>query len=196
MDLRPQDRSALELAAELVDSISPGQLDLPTPCGPWRLDDLLRHMVSQNKRFAAAALGTDLDAAAPLEGGELDGGPAAAFRASVREVTAGFAADGPADRTVVMPELPGPMPVSAAVGFHFTDFLVHGWDVARALGAPFAPPAELTRAALALAERIPDGARRPGGPFGPIAETGPDADPFDRLLGLTGRHPDWKAAGG
>lgn len=195
MDLRPHDRLALDLAGEAIDRVAPGQLGVPTPCPPWTMADLLIHMISQNKRFAAAARGTDPDEASPLDGGELGDDPAAAYAASVVDVTDAFAAPDIAGRRMVLPELPGPMPGPAAIGFHFTDFLVHGWDVARSAGLPFAPEEGLTAVALGLAARIPDEARGPGAAFGPAVTVGPGADAFDRLLGLAGRDPRWNAPG-
>jgi uncharacterized protein (TIGR03086 family) len=193
MDFRPQDRLALDLAGEAIVTVTPEQLDLPTPCPPWTVADLLRHMVSQNKRFAAAARGEDPDAACPLDGGELGDDPAATYRDSADLVVAAFAVADIAERRMVLEELPEPLPAPVAIGFHLTDFLVHGWDVARSVGAPFQPPPELITAALGLASRIPDEARGPGAAFGPVVEVSPDAGDYDRLLSLVGRDPAWTA---
>ena len=50
--------------------------------------------------------------------------------------------------------------------------------------------------ALKFASRWPDvpQLRGPGAPFGPRIDVPADAPPFDRLLGLLGRAPDWTAA--
>ncbi len=191
MDLRPFDRQALDLTAAAIDGVLPGQLLLPTPCGPWNVGELLRHLISQNKRFAAAAAGLDPDAACPYDSGELGDDPAGDFRASADEVTAAFAVSDIGERQVVLPELRGPFPAPVAIGFHVIDFVVHAWDVARSLGRPLDPPAELVEVALRLAAQIPDAARGPGAPFGPAAAVQPDAPSYQRVLGLTGRDPAW-----
>ncbi len=198
MDFRPHDRRALELAGAVIESVSPADLELPTPCPPWSLADLLRHMISQNKRFAAVARGEDADAAAPLEGSPLGAAPAAEYWASADLVTAAFTAPGTMERQVDLAELAGPpLPAPVVIGFHFTDFLVHGWDVARSIGAAFEPPADLTAAALGLARRIPDTpqTRGPGAPFGREVDVPEGSDDFGRLLGVVGRSPHWKAGG-
>ena len=81
-----------------------------------------------------------------------------------------------------------------ALGFHFTDFMAHAWDVAVSVGAALDVPDDLSTQALQLAARIPDAppVRGPGGAFAakvPIEESAP---PFDRLLAALGRDPHWK----
>ena len=44
-------------------------------------------------------------------------------------------------------------PGALAIGFHFVDYVVHGWDVARAIDAPFELPADVV-AAVALGARF------------------------------------------
>ncbi|CAM04190.1 uncharacterized protein (TIGR03086 family) [Saccharopolyspora erythraea NRRL 2338] len=191
MDLRASNRRALALVSELIAALRPEQLGLPTPCSAWTVGDLLRHMISQNKRFAAAARGEDADAACPLDGGELGDDPAATYRDSADLAVAAYLVEDIAGRRMVLEELPGPLPALVAISFHFTDSLVHGWDVARSIGVPFQPPDELSGAALGIGSRIPDGARGPGGAFGPAVEPVSSAGDFDRLLCLVGRDPYW-----
>jgi hypothetical protein len=52
--------------------------------------DLLKHMVSANLRFAAAARGDDPDAACAPDEAELGDDPAASFRGSANVVTEAF----------------------------------------------------------------------------------------------------------
>jgi uncharacterized protein (TIGR03083 family) len=66
MDLRPYDRRALELTGAAIDAVTGADLDRVTPCEGWTVADLLRHLVSQNLRFAAGVAGTDPDTASPL----------------------------------------------------------------------------------------------------------------------------------
>jgi hypothetical protein len=108
-----------------------------------------------------------------LDGCELGDDPAATYRDSADLVVAAFTVADIAERRMVLEKLPGPLPAPVAISFHFTDFLVHGWDVARSIGAPFQAPPELITAALGLASRIPDEARGPGAAFGPVVEVSP-----------------------
>jgi len=192
-DIRPLDRRALLVTEEIVDRIRPDQLDLPTPCGEWRLRQLLGHLIGQNHGFADAADGkhTDLTDWADRDFGD---DPAGVFRASAARVAESFAQEGVLDREFWLPEVRGGMSFAAptAIGFHFVDYVVHGWDVAVSIGvpAPFAP--ELLLAALPYARQVPEGASRrvAGAPFGPGLPTD-SADPLDQLLATLGRSPSW-----
>ena len=194
MDFRPYNRQALDLNQQVIDGITETQLDLPTPCAPWTVRELLSHMVSQHLRFGAVARGEDPEQACPLDKAELGDDPAETFRATSASVTAAFAA-GPDDALVLLPEIGRPIPLGVLISFHLFDFVVHGWDVAVSIGAPYAPAAELTSLAYEAGKRIPDAARVPGGSFAPVVQVGSDADALAGLLGLAGRDPQWRGAG-
>jgi len=191
VDFRSYNRQALDLNQQVVDSITEAQFDLPTPCAPWTVRELLSHMVSQHLRFGAVARGEDPEQACPLDKAELGEDPAETFRAASAIVTAAFAA-GDADALVLLPEIGRPVPLGVLISFHLFDFVVHGWDVAVSIGAPYAPPAELTSLAYEVGGMIPDVSRVPGGSFAPVVNVGSDADALAKLLGLAGRDPLWR----
>jgi uncharacterized protein (TIGR03086 family) len=106
-----------------------------------------------------------------------------------------FADDGVLDAVFALPEF-GPdarFPGALAIGFHFVDYVVHGWDVASTIDAPFELPADVVSAVLPLVLAVPDGEYRTiaGAPFGPAVETRDGATEFDRILGQLGRSPRW-----
>ena len=72
------------------------------------------------------------------------------------------------------------------------ELVVHGLDIAVAIGQPYEPPAHELEAATAFVASFD--APRDGTLFGPIVPVADDAPPLDRLLGLTGRHPSWQPA--
>jgi uncharacterized protein (TIGR03086 family) len=119
--------------------------------------------------------------------------PAGTYATAARDVLDAFAADGTSEATFALPDFgPGAtFPGAVAMDFHFIDYVVHGWDVAATLGAPYELSAEVVTAALPLAMFVPDGDYRAseGAPFGPALETG--ANDFDRILAHLGRRPDW-----
>jgi uncharacterized protein (TIGR03086 family) len=106
-----------------------------------------------------------------------------------------FAADGVLDAAFALPEFgPGAtFPGALAIGFHFVDYVVHGWDVARAIDAPFELPADVVAAVLPFVLAVPDGEYRTiaGAPFGPAVATHDAATDFDRILSHLGRLPHW-----
>ena len=93
MDIRDLDRRAGAVLGEVVMQVRPEHLWFPTPCPDWTVRGLLRHLVSENEGFAAAAL----NGSAPVQawnGGRLGttrpaptGGPTWASR--TRSPTAG-----------------------------------------------------------------------------------------------------------
>ncbi len=86
-------------------------------------------------------------------------------------------------------------PGAMAIGFHFVDYVVHGWDVAASLGVPYELPAAVVDAVLPLVLAVPDGDIRTtaGSPFAPALESG-DRDDFERILRHLGRNPAWADA--
>ena len=193
MDFRPYNRRALDLSELIVDQATAERLDLPTPCAPWTVRELLSHMVAQHLRFGAVARGEDPEQACPVDKAELGPDPAATYREAARSLTESFAA-GADDTQVLLPEIGRPIPLGQLIAFHFFDFVVHAWDVAVSVGEPYAPAAELSALAYQVGQVIPDASRVPGGSFAPVVEVGSDADELARLLGLAGRDPGWTPA--
>ncbi|ONH28727.1 TIGR03086 family protein [Pseudofrankia asymbiotica] len=194
MDIRELDRRALALTGEMVGHVTADQLTLPTPCPDWTLYGLLRHLVSQNEGFAAAARGEG-EALPVWRSGDLGDNPHAAYQASAELVSDAFTADDALDRPFALPEVIEGItfPGRVAISFHLVDYVVHAWDVAATIGAPWEPDEDLTAAALRVAEIVPADGRGPGAAF-ERATVVPDGVPArHRLLGLLGRDPSWKA---
>lgn len=186
-------------SVDVVSAVTLDDLRRPTPCAGWNLLDLLAHMTVQHHGFAAAARGGGdsptgwasdrvVDAVASDPGGTYAGAAA--------EVLDAFAADGVLDAPFSLPEFgPGAtFPGAMAIGFHFVDYVVHGWDVARSVGARFALPDDVVAAVLPLVFFVPDGEYRAtdGAPFGPAVAAPDGATDLDRILSHLGRSPDWK----
>lgn len=177
-------------------------LDRPTPCAGWDLAELLTHMTVQHKGFAAAARGAGADLAvwAPATvAGAVRVDPGGAYAAAAAEVLEAFAADGVLEATFTLPEFgqDAAVPGAMAIGFHFVDYVVHGWDVARSIDAPFVLPADVTAAVLPLALAVPDGEIRDmdNSPFAHAVAAHEGASDLDRVLTHLGRSPDWRAEG-
>ena len=175
-------RGALDLTSELVGAVRPADLGRPTPCAGWDLAALLAHMTGQNHGFADALRGgTELAAYAPVSGVE-------AWQASVADLLDAVAH--PAADAVLLPEITTAQrfPVPVVIGFHLLDTVVHGWDVATALGRVWRPDPPLVDAVLEQARRVPAGPARtvPGAAFGPV-QAAAGRDPWAMALALVGR---------
>jgi uncharacterized protein (TIGR03086 family) len=187
------DAQAVRESVRLVARASPGDLARPTPCADWTLYGLVRHMATQHYGFAAAAAGDGDLARWRLR--PLGEDPVGAYRAAAEHVLAAFAADGVLDREFPLPEFtrglmfPGPQ----AVSFHFIDYVVHSWDVARTLGLEARFDPALLEVALAVARAVPGGMSRlaDGAAFAP-AVASPGESPLDQVVALLGRSPGWR----
>ncbi|MFI7546620.1 TIGR03086 family metal-binding protein [Actinoplanes sp. NPDC049599] len=181
IDLLACHGTAVRATIPVVARVVPSDLSLPTPCAEWDLGQLLAHMTEQHEAFAAAATGAERAPGAH---------PGPEYAQAAEAVIAAFAEPGVLERDILLPEFPHPIPGRLAVGFHLVDFVVHGWDVARALGIAYRLPADVLAVALPIAEAVPDDEARlaPGSPFGPRVPD-PGADPLDRILALLGRDP-------
>jgi uncharacterized protein (TIGR03086 family) len=191
-DIVALDARAVRASMRVVAEVTDADLGRPTPCAGWTLADLIAHMTGQHEGFAAAARGegADLSHWAPR-----DSGPAGYAEAAER-VLAAFAADGVLDRKFSVPEISPRIafPARQAIGFHFLDYVVHGWDVARSLGLGYDLEPDLLQAVYRGAMAVPGGERRllPGAAFAPKATTSADPGTLDATLALLGRDPEWR----
>src|ERR1700734_2654724 len=188
-DVRPLHRIAVLASVDVVSVVPTDDLAKPTPCAGWNLADLLAHMTVQHRGFAAAARGHGADEAIWQPATVADAvaaDPAGTYSAAATEGIDEFA----------LPEFgPGAMfPAAMAIGFHYVDYVVHGWDVARTLGQSYELPVDVVAAALPLALVVPDGDFRTmnNAPFGPAIPSTDPADDLDRILTYLGRSPQWK----
>jgi uncharacterized protein (TIGR03086 family) len=194
VDIRELDRRALEITGSIVNQVKVSQLGLRTPCAEWNLAQLLAHMVGQNYGFAAAAEGETSDLTVWAERPVGDD-PGRDFAASAAAVTAAFDPDATLERELWLPEIRDGQLFSApqAIGFHFLDYVVHGWDVAAAIGIRADFDDDLLEALLPMAERVPGGAgrERKGASFQPSRDPVTDGSTLDQVLILLGRSPSW-----
>jgi len=187
LDLAGLAPRALDEAGRFVERVRPTDLDGPTPCGDWTLATLLAHMVGHNHGWAAAARGLPADEAT-WEHASLGDDPVAAYRASVADVRDAYAVPDLMDRRFDVFGY-AVFPARVALGMQFVDFLVHGWDVAKSIGAPDDLDPALCEAGLAVALRWPY--RRPDKAFAEKVDVPDDAPVHHRLVAYLGRSPSW-----
>ncbi|THA73611.1 TIGR03086 family protein [Streptomyces sp. A0642] len=197
MDIRKLDRDAVLETVRILERADPRDWDRPTPCADWTLGQLVAHMAGQHHGFAAAAAGNggDLSAWRPRA---LGGEAFRTYRAAADAVIDAFAPPSVTTREFALPEISTTFrfPASKAIGFHFLDQVVHGWDLARTLGVGLDLDEQTVETALALALRVPDDDRRtaPAAPFRPALPPAPGAPTLDLVLTVLGRSPDWTPA--
>jgi uncharacterized protein (TIGR03086 family) len=191
LDLEPATRGLTTVVLGVRDE----QLAAPTPCADTNLGALLDHVDGLSLAFTWAA--TKEVPAGGSPGPSADAsrlGPDWRTRIPARlaELARAWHHDAAWEGTTQAggQDLPGALAGVIALN----EIVVHGWDVAVASGQPFAVAAPLAEAALDFVG--PTAAQNPGGTpglFGPPVPVADNAPPLDRLLGLTGRDPEWHA---
>jgi uncharacterized protein (TIGR03086 family) len=188
-------RAAADLAAGPLRVVTPEQLTTPTPCGDYDVRALIDHLAWAAVLSQRAATRTPLEhdwsslTPAPF----LDGVPAEQWAAAV-PAELDTAADAWADPAAWEGEtLMGTtaMPAEVVGPLMLAEFVLHGWDLARGIGAPYDVPADLGVATLAAVQPVAQ-MGRDGGWYGPEVPVPADAPAFDRALGLAGRDPGWR----
>lgn len=187
-DLRP----AAHAVARLAEGVGDKSLSDPTPCPDYAVRELLGHLVGLATAFRDAGrkefgptTGTDPSSAPPelpddwrtllpLRLDELVQAwtPAAAWEG---ETQAGGIA----------------LPAQIAGRVAVNELVVHGWDLARATGQPYAPEEESLRLSYELLEPSDDDPGR-NAIFGPVVAVPEDASLLNRVVGRSGRRPDWQ----
>jgi uncharacterized protein (TIGR03086 family) len=179
--------------APIISGITQEQRSNPTPCTELDVAQLRDHVVGWLGTFAAGF--ADPGGQAPRAG--LDGyqappdadAAAAEVRAAAATLDAAVRA-GAAARPLRLGD--SAMPGEMALSMILWEYQVHGWDLARATGQPWSPPAAAAEESLVFAPNMltPD-YQGEGKAFAPRVPVAADAAPLERLLGLSGRDPAW-----
>jgi uncharacterized protein (TIGR03086 family) len=188
------DARVVEVTVSLVKQAGLLDLDRPTPCAGWTLADLIAHMTAQHYGWIAAAVGHGADLSVWQPGPPV-ADPIGEYAEAARRVLEAFSDEGVLDREFALAEISPVLrfPAAQAISFHFIDYLVHGWDVARSLGADYQPEPAVLAAALPVALAVPGGKarERDGAAFAPGLDVPAQAGPLDQILSLLGRSPSW-----
>lgn len=181
----------LEDLAVVLDGITPAQSHDPTPCSEFDVAALREHVVGWLTTFAAGF--ADPGGTAPRAGLADYRAPAdvtSTVRAAAAELDAAVRA-GATSRPLRIGE--AAMPGELALGMILWEYLVHGWDLARATGQQWSPSGEAAAESLAFAPgMLTDDFQGEGKEFAPRVPVPEDAAAIDRLLGLSGRDPAWR----
>ena len=187
-------RAASDLAAAPLRAVRPEQLTAPTPCADYDVRAVVDHLAwaAVLSQRAATRMPFEHDWRSLTPAPFLDGVPVAEWAARV-PAELDTAADAWADPAAWEGETllgAAAMPAEVVGPMMLAEFVVHGWDLARAIGAGYDVPAELGAIVLAAVQPLAQPGRD-GGWYGAEVPVPADAPAFDRALGLTGRNPAW-----
>ncbi|WGX97346.1 TIGR03086 family metal-binding protein [Nocardioides sp. L-11A] len=186
LDLGP----ATTTLRDLVTSVGDDQLALPTPCSAYSVGDLVDHVGGLAIAFTGAARKEPVPGAEQGGSGDasrLEPGWRDRIDRSLAELAEAWRDPAAYDGDT----LAGPVEMSGAeaAAVALNEVVVHGWDLAIALGVPFTVREEDVAACLAFAEPFstPEAAAFRGDAFGEVLPVPAGAPPLVRLLALLGR---------
>jgi len=182
-DLVELDGRALHELAETVALIEPEQWGLPTPCEQWNVRDLLEHIVAVNRKYQRIPGG---DPWLPgVEGVDLGDEPSRTYRETIRPFLTAWRGPGVLDRPT-QTQGDQTVPAELALRAHLRETLVHGWDLAVAIGRPAPFDDAVVQACLQSVAGTP--AIRPEGVgYADAVPVGEDAAPIVQLAAFFGR---------
>jgi uncharacterized protein (TIGR03086 family) len=171
---------------DVVRTIKPDQLAAPTPCTGFDVRELVNHLLCWGPSLAGAGSKEAVPPAADVDFTEGDW--KAALEAHVDRTLAAWATPGAWDG---MTYFGGPMLLPAEIvgGMLVGEFVVHGWDLARATGQRPSWDEDVLVYLQKEVERSAAQGREMGvyGPAVPVTSS----STLDKVLGLTGRDPAW-----
>jgi uncharacterized protein (TIGR03086 family) len=164
-------RRALDQLAGLLDDVPPASLTDGTPCEQWSVQDLVDHVVAAPDKFARMVRGEPVDWAQPTPSAGDD--PASAFRAHADDLLRAWRDRDPSG--------------AVSVDWLCSEFAVHTWDLATALGRTTAElDPEVAERGLAFMRANLDDSKR-GSAFGPERQAPEGADTYRRAAAFAGR---------
>ncbi|MGE5292719.1 MAG: TIGR03086 family metal-binding protein [Micromonosporaceae bacterium] len=190
MDLGP----AAQRLSDLLVRVEDHELGEPTPCPAYTLGDLIDHVGGLALAFTAAA---EKDSARYSEQGpsgdasRLGGDWRTRIPRDLQTLVRAWREPG---AWTGMTRIAGMDTPAEMAGLTVADELVvHGWDVARATGQPYACEPEVLEAARSFLAQFasPDAPAGPDVPFGPSRQVPGDAPLLERVIALAGRDPSW-----
>jgi uncharacterized protein (TIGR03086 family) len=178
---------AVDSFVDKVRLVGPPQWALPTPCADWTVRQLVNHLVSEQLWSKPLFEGATIaDVGDRFDGDLLGDDPAAIAVEAGATTKRAVEADGAMSMIVHLSF--GDTPAEEYVSQLLADHIIHGWDLAVAIGADRTLDHESVLFLTGwFAER--EDLYRSSGAIGPRPAVPEDATAQDRLLAAFGRDP-------
>ena len=164
--------------------VAPDDWERATPCPAWDVRALLNHVIGGNVRYTMLIRGGAAEALAPTRTMDHVGeNPRASFSQTFKIMYGAFAAPGALG--VITHHPSGDRSGRELLAMRVMEQAVHGWDLARAIGADETIDADVAQFLLSVDELISNGQR--DGFYSAVDEIPTGLTDQDRLLYLVGR---------
>lgn len=196
MDHADHMSASIDVAVAAIRGADPARFGEPSPCTEFTVGQVVSHLAFGLLLAEYAARKQEWDP-------DWDAGGTAPYLIGHPEMEWARLAADQGERTARAWAEPGawegdapfggpPMPAPAVGSMMTAEFVLHGWDVARGVGATVEVSPGLGAAVLEGVEAIaPMG--REGGWYGKEVDVPTDADVLDKALAASGRDPGWTA---
>jgi uncharacterized protein (TIGR03086 family) len=168
--------------------VGPDDWRRPTPCSEWDVRALANHVVGANVRYQMLLHGAPTEQVEATRTVDHLGDDAlGSFVATARGVVACFQEEGSLER--LAHHAAGDRTGRELLSMRILDSAIHGWDLARAIGADETLDADVVAFLLAYTANLDLGPQQRA--FAPAeADVPRNASPQDQLLHRLGRHPN------
>ncbi|MYR06847.1 TIGR03086 family protein [Gordonia sp. SID5947] len=183
--------TAADAMIGLTGEVDDDSLHRPTPCAGTDLGALLAHVIGLSEAFTAAArkdLGASTSTAPQVSESVLPDDWRTALPSRVRDLAASWRRPEAWQGMTQAGGVDAPAEIMGTIAL--SELVLHGWDVARSIGADLDLPDEILQVVYDF-HHPPQPQNEREGMFGPVVEVPDDARIVDRLAGLTGRDPFW-----
>lgn len=168
-----------------VESVADVQWTNETPCSDWDVRALVNHLVNEALWVRPLLDGmTIAEVGGRFDGDLLGDDPKAAFIRAAADATGAATEEGAVERTVHISS--GDTPAREYLAQLFTDFVIHGWDLARAIDVDDTIDAGYAAAIYELMRPMED-EMKSWGVYGGKIDVPEDSDTQTKLLAIFGR---------
>jgi uncharacterized protein (TIGR03086 family) len=171
----------------VVSQIQDADWDKPTPCSEWTVRDLVNHLVYEQLWVPELLAGKSVaEIGDKYEGDVVGDDPIGRWEATSKAAREAWVGPGALEGDIQLGR--GPTPAVQYCWEMTLDLAVHGWDLARGIGAPSPLDTDVAEALLPLfAEQV--SAFQGIGIFDPPVPVPDTAGAPDKLIALSGRDP-------
>lgn len=181
--------TSMMLVDKLVGHVNSENLHKPTPCSEWDVEKLTNHMLNELAWVAPLVEGKTIAEIGDLYDGDLIKGNAAeSWMKYCKEASSAIATADPAGTAHLSY---ADKPNQEYVDEVASDLIIHGWDLAQALGQPFNiddKTADLVE--KSVKDLLP--MARQGGYIGETVAIDGNSNKMEKLLASYGRKINWK----
>jgi uncharacterized protein (TIGR03086 family) len=184
-DVVAQLAAVLETVSCVVADLEPDGWAAPSPCEDWDVRGVVEHLAAVTSKFTRFAEG-EVGIIRQDRGDRLGGDPVVGFASIVHESRATWRAHPEAMTRVC--HLPfGRFDGATAAGINLFDVVVHGWDVATAVGVAWPIDDRAVAMALDVCDLLVTDEARTAGQFGRPRPRTASTSAMRELLARTGR---------